>query len=83
MALGSPERATLRWGSGPQGPLATASHPDALIPRAKPVPLPQAEGLISLRNEDAVDTLIDVLNELARDPKRDVADLLWGKADKP
>ena len=37
-------RATLRWGSGPQGPLATASHPDALIPRAKPVPLPQAVG---------------------------------------
>ncbi len=38
---------------------------------------------LSLRNEDVVAKLIDVLNELARDPKRDVADLLWGKADKP
>ena len=38
---------------------------------------------LSLRNEDAVAKLIDVLYELARDPKRDVTDLLWGKADKP
>lgn len=40
-----PERGTLRWGSGPQGPTVSASNPDALTPRAKPVPLPQAEGL--------------------------------------
>ena len=38
---------------------------------------------LSLRNEDAVAKLVDVLNELARDPKRDVADLLCSKADKP
>ena len=38
---------------------------------------------LSLRTEDAVAKLIDVLNELARDPKRDDADLRWGKADKP
>ena len=38
---------------------------------------------LSLRNKDVVAKLIDVLNELARDPKRDVANLLWGKADKP
>ena len=38
---------------------------------------------LSLRNKDAVAKLIDVLNELARVPKRDVTDLLWGKADKP
>ena len=38
---------------------------------------------LSLRNKDVVAKLIDVLNELARDPKRDVTDLLWGKTDKP
>ena len=38
---------------------------------------------LSLRNEDVVAKLIDVLNELVRDPKRDVADLLWGRTDKP
>ena len=38
---------------------------------------------LSLRNGDAVAKLIDVLNGLARDPGRDVADLLWGKTDKP
>ena len=27
--------------------------------------------------------LIDVLNELGRDPERNVSDLLWGKTDKP
>ena len=37
---------------------------------------------LSLRNKDVVAKLIDVLNELASDPKRDVANLLWGKADK-
>ena len=78
-----PKRVTLRWGSGPRGLLSSASNPDALIPRAKPVPLPQAVGLISLRNEDVVAKLIDVLNELARDPERNVSDLLWGKTDKP
>ena len=34
-------------------------------------------------HEDAVAKPIDVLNGLAGDPERDVADLLWGKADKP
>ena len=38
---------------------------------------------LSLRNKDVVAKLIDVLNELARDPKRDIANLLWGKTDKP
>ena len=38
---------------------------------------------VSLRNGDAVAKLIDVLNGLAKDPERDVADLLWGKTDKP
>ena len=38
-------RATLRWGSGPQGLLSSEFDPEALDPRAKPVPLPQAEGL--------------------------------------
>lgn len=38
---------------------------------------------LSLRNEDVVAKLIDVLNELARDPERNVSDLLWGKTDKP
>ena len=38
---------------------------------------------LSLRNKDVVAKLINVLNKLARNPKRDVANLLWGKADKP
>ena len=38
-------RATLRWGSGPQGLSMSAFVPEALDPRAKPVPLMQAEGL--------------------------------------
>lgn len=38
---------------------------------------------LSLRNEDVVAKLIDVLNELGRDPERNVSDLLWGKTDKP
>ena len=38
---------------------------------------------LSLRNEDVVAKLINVLNELARDPERNVSDLLWCKADKP
>ena len=38
-------RATLRWGSGSQGLPLSASVPEALDPRAKPVPLPQAAGL--------------------------------------
>ena len=33
---------------------------------------------LSLRNEDVVAKLIDVLNELRRDPERNVSDLLWG-----
>ena len=40
-----PERATLRWGSGSQGLSMSAFVPEALDPRAKPVPLMQAEGL--------------------------------------
>lgn len=38
---------------------------------------------LSLRNEDVVAKLIDVLSELARDPERNVSDLLWCKTDKP
>ena len=38
-------RATLRWGSGPQGLTLSASVPEALDPRAQPVALKQAEGL--------------------------------------
>ena len=40
-----PKRATLRWGSGSQGLSMSAFVPEALDPRAKPVPLMQAEGL--------------------------------------
>ena len=32
---------------------------------------------------DVVAKLIDVPNELARDPELNVSDLLWGKTDKP
>ena len=38
---------------------------------------------LSLRNKDVVAKLIDVLNALASNPEHDVADLLWGKTDKP
>ena len=38
-------RATLRWGSGPQGLTLSASVPETLDPRAKPVAHKQAEGL--------------------------------------
>ena len=40
-----PERATLRWGSGSHGLSMSAFVPEALDPRAKPVPLSQAAGL--------------------------------------